>query len=68
MMDLEKFYRESDTMAAAGIRHRSHLRKMIANGEFPAPVKIGKRAVAWRGSEIAAWQAARIAQRDAAKN
>lgn len=29
----------------------------IARGEFPAPVKIGARAVAWRDADIAAWQA-----------
>ena len=67
-MSLERFYRERATMALAGINHRSHLHKMIADGLFPAPVKIGKRAVAWRESEIAAWQAARIADRDASKN
>lgn len=27
----------------------------ISQGAFPAPVKIGPRAVAWRASDIAAW-------------
>lgn len=31
----------------------------IARGEFPAPVKLGVRAVGWRRSEIEAWLAAR---------
>jgi prophage regulatory protein len=31
-------------------------RKMKA-GTFPQPVRIGKRRVAWRESDIAAWQA-----------
>jgi prophage regulatory protein len=28
---------------------------MIKRGEFPAPIKIGQRAVAWKMSEIQAW-------------
>lgn len=27
----------------------------IREGTFPAPLRIGKRAVAWRASEIRAW-------------
>ncbi|RME59835.1 MAG: AlpA family transcriptional regulator [Caldilineae bacterium] len=34
---------------------RSRVYELIAAGAFPAPVKIGARAVAWRASEIAAW-------------
>lgn len=29
----------------------------IRRGEFPAPLKLGKRAVAWKDSDLAAWQA-----------
>lgn len=29
-----------------------HLRRQIAAGSFPAPVKIGKRAVAWEASKL----------------
>ena len=32
-------------------------RKMKA-GTFPQPVRVGRRRVAWRESDIAAWQAA----------
>ena len=28
---------------------------MIAEGEFPAPIRIGRRAVAWRLSDIESW-------------
>jgi prophage regulatory protein len=28
---------------------------MMAEGTFPKPVKLGKRAVGWRASDIAAW-------------
>ena len=29
--------------------------KMMQNGEFPRPVKIGPTAVRWRASDIRAW-------------
>jgi prophage regulatory protein len=34
--------------------------RMVGKGEFPKPIKIGTRAVAWRESEIDAWITARI--------
>ena len=30
----------------------------MRTGKFPTPVRIGPKAVAWRASDIAAWQAA----------
>ena len=33
-------------------RSESSLRRDIRHGRFPAPVKIGPRAIAWRASEI----------------
>ena len=44
---------------------RSELYRRIANGEFPAQVKIGARASAWNSAEIDHWVAERIAERDA---
>lgn len=32
----------------------------ISRGEFPRPIKIGERAVAWNSEEIDAWIAAKI--------
>lgn len=44
---------------------RSSIYEEMAEGRFPKPVKIGAgRAVGWLESEIAAWQRARIAERD----
>ncbi len=40
---------------------RSTLYNKIAVGEFPAPVSLGARAVAWDSRAIDAWIAARIA-------
>jgi len=31
--------------------------RKVADGSFPAPLKIGKSRVAWRQSDIAAWLA-----------
>jgi prophage regulatory protein len=36
---------------------RSSIYNAIQEGRFPRPVKIGKRAVAWRAEDIAAWRA-----------
>jgi len=39
---------------------RSELYRRIRSGQFPAPVSIGSRAVAWRSSDIDAWVASRL--------
>ena len=38
---------------------------LIAAGRFPRPVQLTATAVAWRSDEVAAWVAARCAERDA---
>jgi prophage regulatory protein len=35
--------------------HRVTLWRLVRSGEFPAPVKVGARRVAWRESEVRAW-------------
>lgn len=44
---------------------RSEIYRRIANGTFPAPIKLGERASAWSAAEVDAWIEARIAARDA---
>jgi prophage regulatory protein len=39
---------------------------IYADPDFPRPVKIGPRAVAWVEQEISEWVAARIEEREAA--
>ncbi len=34
---------------------RSSIYRLIQNGEFPRPVRIGPAAVRWRASDITAW-------------
>ena len=36
--------------------------RLIERGEFPAPIKLGARAVAWRESEVQAWIDSRAAK------
>lgn len=38
---------------------RSTLYRLIANEQFPRPVRLGPRAVAWRRTDIEAWGEAR---------
>lgn len=33
----------------------------IARGEFPAPVKLGRRLAAWRSDDLATWETSRHA-------
>ena len=40
---------EATTMCKASIY------RLVKKGEFPAPIKIGERAVAWKEEEVTAW-------------
>lgn len=44
---------------------RSEIYRRIREGDFPKPVKLGKKASAWVLAEVEGWIAARIAARDA---
>ena len=46
-------------LEATGIPCKSTVYAMMARGEFPRPVRIGARAVAWRASAIDEWIASR---------
>ena len=45
---------------------RSTLYDHIKRGDFPAPVRLSERSVGWVASEVDAWVAGRIAQRQQA--
>ena len=55
---VEKHMRRDAVERATGLS-RSSLYAMMDAGEFPRPVRIGKRAVAWPQSSIEAWLAQR---------
>ena len=39
---------------------RSTIYRLIADRQFPSPVKLGRRAVAWRRSDLDRWTQTRI--------
>ncbi|MFO1493324.1 MAG: AlpA family phage regulatory protein [Lysobacterales bacterium] len=43
---------------------RSTLYRAIDGGDFPRPVRLTKKAIAWDAAEIQRWAAARLAARD----
>jgi prophage regulatory protein len=50
----EEIWRLPRVMRAVGMG-RSWIYQSVAQGNFPAPVKIGKRAVGWRRKDIDVW-------------
>ena len=52
--------RLNDILRLMGIS-RSELYRMMKSGEFPRPLKIGERAVAWRRSVYEDWISSRPA-------
>ncbi|MBL1436003.1 MAG: AlpA family phage regulatory protein [Rhodobacteraceae bacterium] len=57
---LDSYHRRKSVEKITGLS-RSMIYEQMERGEFPRPIRIGRRAVAWRESDIAAWQAAREA-------
>lgn len=53
-MSNTRLLRISEVLEVTGLR-RSTLYSQIRRGEFPAPVKIGPRASAWRLDEVQDW-------------
>lgn len=51
----EQFLRIATVIALTGLP-RSSLYDNIKAGTFPAPVRIGKRAVAWPAESVRSWQ------------
>src|SRR5262249_30008989 len=61
---LDRFVNEPSARAAAGVKSRSTLQSMIDDGLFPKPIRVSRGRIAWSATEIAAWQKARIQERD----
>jgi prophage regulatory protein len=49
------FIRMPEVIKRVGLSER-HIYRMIKNGEFPAPKKLGKRASGWDEQVITQWQ------------
>lgn len=58
---LQSFLRLKQVKILTGFS-RSWIYEAIRRGDFPAPISIGVRAVAWTEKSIADWQAQRIEQ------
>jgi prophage regulatory protein len=58
-----KVIRLADVLEKTGLA-RSTVYKLIAEGAFPAPVKLLKRTVAWVEAEVDSWLLEKIAERD----
>ena len=54
----EQHLRRPAVEAATGLS-RSTLYSMMDTGDFPRPIRVGKRAVAWKQSAVEAWLANR---------
>jgi Predicted transcriptional regulator len=52
----EEILRKPRVIAIVGLGNTS-LYEAIKRGTFPAPVKLGVRAVGWRRSDVEAWLA-----------
>jgi prophage regulatory protein len=56
---------DRDDLREKGIKHcRQHLDRLVKDGKFPAPIKIGENRVAWVENEVDAYIRSRIAARD----
>ena len=55
---LDRLMRLEEVLSYTGLS-RSELYRQIQEGTFPRPVRVGKRAVRWRESEVVEWIAER---------
>ena len=55
---VDRLLRLPEVLQLTGLS-RSTLYRKVKEGDFPCPVKLGKRAVGWRESEVIAWINAR---------
>ncbi len=62
----ERLLRLHDVEALVGLR-RSAIYEAVKRGEFPAPIKLSRRAVCWPQSSIQQWIAGRISGAGLAK-
>lgn len=64
---VQTILRRYDVERATGLC-RSAIYQLIAAGKFPKPIRLSRQSVGWLETEIADWQTARIAERDASSN
>lgn len=57
-LEAQRLLRRAEVERLVGLR-RSALYEAMTQGDFPRPVKLGERAVAWRSADVLAWIASR---------
>ncbi|TCP58431.1 AlpA family transcriptional regulator [Rhodovulum bhavnagarense] len=55
----EEIWRLPRVIKAVGMG-RSWIYQAVAEGQFPAPLRLGKRAVGWRRSDVLTWLESRV--------
>ncbi len=45
--------------------HPVHIRRLVRDGKFPAPIRLGENRVAWIEEEVEGWLVAKREERDA---
>ncbi|MBE0472038.1 MAG: AlpA family transcriptional regulator [Methyloprofundus sp.] len=63
MSEVKKLIRIAAVKNLTGIS-KSHIYLLASKGDFPKPIKLGERSVAWVQEEVETWIENRISQRD----
>lgn len=58
MQTVDRMLRREEVEQRTGMS-RSTIYRLMREGDFPLPQRVGQRAVRWRESELEAWLAAR---------
>lgn len=61
----ERFLALPEVRRVCGGLSKTELYRKMQRGEFPRPVTLGGRRVAWLQSEVERWMRERVAERDA---
>lgn len=61
----QKLYRKNTLVEKLDIG-RTTLDEWVASGEFPQPIKIGPRAIAWLAEEVDQWLDDKMSHREGA--
>jgi prophage regulatory protein len=62
-MPTDVFVRAKEVTKLTGVS-RSQIYRLVNLDQFPQPIKLSERCVAWSAAEIERWQKERIAQRN----
>jgi len=54
MTEIDKLFRLNEVEEIVGFK-KSKLYLMVAEGSFPAPLRLGKRSIRWKASDIYKW-------------